>query len=96
MVKEYYISNIKLLFLLVGQKIDLFVPQSKIKCNLLIFIELHFMHIHFLPSSRKKIVCNTGKTFIFSSCTIYCVTFSPKKIVCNVQSLKSKFFEFFG
>ena len=46
------------LFLLAGHKVDFIAPCGANKST-------------FWPYSRKKIVCNTGKTFIFPSCTMY-------------------------
>ena len=49
---------VKFYFLLAGHKVDFIAPCGAKKST-------------FWPASRKKIVCNTGKTFIFPSCTMY-------------------------
>ena len=58
-------------FLLAGHKVDFIAPCRANKST-------------FWPASRKKIVCNTGKTFIFPSCTMYyCVqTGGKSRIAC--------------
>ena len=62
----------KSIFLLAGHKVDFIAPCGANKST-------------FWPASRKKIVCNTGKTFIFPSCTMYYFWPPSRKKSCATQ-----------